>query len=78
MAAVVSGLAGPRRCWTAIRSRADSGQIRPFAARHVIGKLLDLSHVSWRTCVADLLADHRDVGTYWNGVLSVARRLASC
>jgi hypothetical protein len=29
------------------------------AARHVIGRLLDLSHVSWRTCVADLLADHR-------------------
>ena len=30
----------------------------PGAARHVIGRLLDLSHVSWRTCVADLLADH--------------------
>src|SRR5690242_3329033 len=29
------------------------------AARHVIGRLLDLSHVSWRTCVADLLADHK-------------------
>jgi hypothetical protein len=31
----------------------------PGAARHVIGRLLDLSHVSWRTCVADLLADHK-------------------
>ena len=28
------------------------------AARHVIGRLLDLSHISWRTCVADLLTDH--------------------
>ncbi len=28
------------------------------AARHVIGGLLDLSHISWRACVADLLADH--------------------
>jgi hypothetical protein len=28
------------------------------AARHVIGRLLDLSHISRRTCVADLLADH--------------------
>jgi hypothetical protein len=26
--------------------------------RHVIGRLLDLSHVSWRTYVADQLADH--------------------
>ena len=25
----------------------------------MIGRLLDLSHVSWQTCVADLLADHR-------------------
>jgi len=24
----------------------------------VIGRLLDLSHISWRTCVADLLANH--------------------
>ena len=24
----------------------------------MIGRLLDLSHVSWRTCVADPLADH--------------------
>ena len=24
----------------------------------VVGRLLDLSHISWRTCVADLLADH--------------------
>jgi len=30
----------------------------PVAARHVIGRLLDLSHVSWRTCVADQLSDH--------------------
>jgi len=30
-----------------------------FAARHVIGGLLDLSHISWRTCVADQLSDHR-------------------
>jgi hypothetical protein len=29
------------------------------AARHVIGRLLDLSHVSWRTYVADLLTDHK-------------------
>jgi hypothetical protein len=29
------------------------------AACHVIGRLLDLSHISWRTYVADLLADHR-------------------
>jgi hypothetical protein len=29
-----------------------------FAARQVIGRLLDLSH-SWRACVADLLADQR-------------------
>ena len=29
-----------------------------FAARQVIGRLLDLSH-SWRACVADPLADHR-------------------
>jgi hypothetical protein len=28
-------------------------------ARHVIGRLLDLSHISWRTCVADQLADHK-------------------
>ena len=33
------------------------------AARHVIGRLLDLSHVSWRTCVADLLADHSEPST---------------
>jgi len=26
--------------------------------RHVDGRLLDLSHISWRACVADLLADH--------------------
>jgi hypothetical protein len=31
------------------------------AARQVIGGLLDLSHISWRPCVADLLADHRGV-----------------
>jgi hypothetical protein len=24
----------------------------------VIGRLLDLSHISWQTCVADLLSDH--------------------
>jgi hypothetical protein len=27
-------------------------------AGHVIGRLLDLSHISWRTCVADQLTDH--------------------
>ena len=32
------------------------------AARHVIGRLLDLSHISWRTCVADLLSDHTGPG----------------
>ena len=35
------------------------------AARHVIGRLLDLSHVSWRTCIADLLADHGRVWCAW-------------
>jgi hypothetical protein len=25
------------------------------AGRHVIGRLLDLSHISWRACVADLM-----------------------
>jgi hypothetical protein len=29
------------------------------AACHEIGRLLDLSHVSWRTCVVDLLAEHK-------------------
>jgi len=30
----------------------------------VIGTLLDLSHIRWRTCVADLLSDHtRHLGT---------------
>src|SRR5205823_4835663 len=29
-----------------------------IAACHVIGRLLDLSHISWRTCVADLLAEY--------------------
>jgi hypothetical protein len=28
------------------------------AIRHVTGRLQDLSHISWRTSVADLLADH--------------------
>src|SRR5262245_45287725 len=38
-----------------IRSSADPC----VAARHVTGRLLDLSHICWRTCVADLLADHK-------------------
>jgi hypothetical protein len=46
----LAGLAGPGRCWMAIRSRADSGQIRPLPARHMIGRLLDPSRISWRTC----------------------------
>jgi hypothetical protein len=31
------------------------------AARHVTGRLLDLSHVCWRPCVADLSLDHPSV-----------------
>jgi hypothetical protein len=35
-------------------------QVDPcVAARHVIVRLLDLSHINWRTCVADQLADHK-------------------
>jgi hypothetical protein len=34
------------------------------AARHVTGRLLDLSHISLRACVADLLADHRRLVPY--------------
>jgi hypothetical protein len=34
----------------------------PCVARHVIGRLLDLSHISRRTCVADLLADRNRLG----------------
>jgi hypothetical protein len=40
------------------------------AARHVIGILLDLSHVSWRTCVADQLADHNQGAREVRAVLS--------
>jgi hypothetical protein len=49
------------------------------AARHVIGRHLDLSHVSWRTCVADLLADHMTKVTKVTKVLaqSVPRRSSS-
>jgi hypothetical protein len=33
---------------------SDIRALRPcVAASHVIGRLLDLSHISWRTCVAD-------------------------
>ena len=43
------------------------------AAGHVIGRLLDVSHVSWRTCVADLLADHIVLGAGANGLRNLAR-----
>jgi hypothetical protein len=32
--------------------------IASVAAGHLVGRFLDLSHISWRTCVADQLADH--------------------
>jgi hypothetical protein len=32
------------------------------AAGHVFGRLLHLSHISLRTCVAALLSDHRLIG----------------
>jgi len=35
-----------------VRSSADPC----VAARYATGRLLDLSHICWRTCVADLLA----------------------
>jgi hypothetical protein len=44
-----------------IRSSADPC----VAARHVIGRLLDLWHINWRTCVADLLADHNSYRACW-------------
>jgi hypothetical protein len=34
-----------------------------LAARHVIGRLLDLSQVSWQAYVAGLLADHTRLPT---------------
>jgi len=43
------------------------------AARHVTGRLLDLSHVSWRTCVADLLADHMHLAAQVAGWMWPAR-----
>lgn len=41
-----------------IRSDAHVLTLSSAASRHVIGRPLDLSHISWRTCVADLLTDH--------------------
>lgn len=35
-----------------------SSAVHALAARRVIGRLLGLSGISWRTCVVDLLADH--------------------
>jgi len=51
------------------RSSADPRGCR----RYVTGRLLDLSHVSWRTYVADQLADHR-LGTRGCAGCSHSRR----
>jgi len=61
--ALDTGLGASRPQPTRSAHRARRAHRRPhdadpcLAARHVIGRLLDLSHI-WRTCVADLLADH--------------------
>jgi hypothetical protein len=59
------------RCWQggiseAFQERCPRGKYRSsdpcVAAGHVIGRLLDLSHVGCRACVADLSADHYGPG----------------
>jgi hypothetical protein len=52
-----------------LRSSADPC----IAASHVTGGLLDLSHISWRTCVADLLADHIAPAGPGHGSLDIQR-----
>jgi len=52
--------------WPAVEARRDAGQIRPSPPDHVIGRLLDLSHVSWRTYVADQLSDHTAPAPPWS------------
>jgi hypothetical protein len=37
---------------------AHDGLSNGVAARHVIGRLLDLLHISWQTCAAHQLSDH--------------------
>jgi hypothetical protein len=35
-------------------------QIRALPPGHLIGRLLDLSHINWQTCAANQLSDHSD------------------
>jgi hypothetical protein len=51
--------ASPRAC-AALRIYGTSPSLAlELTIRHVIGRLLDLSHISWQTCVAHQPSDHR-------------------
>ena len=53
----------PISAWHALTVNAPYSADPCVAARHVTGKLPDLSHI-WRTGIADLLADHMSLSPF--------------